>query len=252
MRKVLALAVALVLLAALTGYSKGGGDNKAEWNPNPSVKVEGGTTAAPGTAGSGTTAPLGDNSSALEVCEALADTFMAMADAGKALEENGAQLAAYSEYLRALAAVSAMQLCADELFAAKGDAAPSDGRIADWDEIGGLNFAEWSVWIFEGLALQAKGDTDAAKERYTNAAVYPDFSEEYADALILIYALDAGELKTLRAGLAAREDKIYEVWTPATIQFPRDQYCFDGKYLIASATAIDRESGEVNICREII
>jgi tetratricopeptide (TPR) repeat protein len=104
--------------------------------------------------------------------------------------------------------------------------ASSDGRLNDWDEIGGLNFAEWSVWIFEGIALQAKGDAEAAKERYTNAAIYPDFSEDYADALILIYALGAGEL-------AAREDMIYEIQTPAIIQFPRDQYNFDGKCLIS-------------------
>jgi tetratricopeptide (TPR) repeat protein len=235
MRKILMSIVVFALLTAFAGCTKGGYDgDKAEWNSNPSINTEGGVAAPHTAAGTTPGAALGDDAAALAVCEALADTFMTAFDNARTLEETGAQFAAYSEYGRALAAVSAMRLCADELLAANGEAAPATERLSDWDEIGGLNFAEWSVWMFQGIAFQVKGDADAAKTCFANAAINPEFSAESAEALFQIAVLEVSELKTLSQSLAEREDKIYAVWEPKAILFPRGEYCHDDKYLIAN------------------
>jgi tetratricopeptide (TPR) repeat protein len=89
------------------------------------------------------------------------------------------------------------------------------------------------VWIFQGVAAHARGEEDAARKYFTCAAINPEFSRDAADAMLAVAALDAGELKTFRAKLAEREDKIYESWAPEAITFPRDEYSFAGDYLIA-------------------
>ena len=70
-----------------------------------------------------------------------------------------------------------MRLCAGELLAAKSESPAVDNRLSDWDEIGAINFAEWGVWFFEGIALHAKGDKDAGNYTFGCATLNLEFAE---------------------------------------------------------------------------
>jgi tetratricopeptide (TPR) repeat protein len=217
---------------ALTFAACGEGNDKNElvWPGS----TDNGTTNNGGNSGGNSNSGGTSNgdASAPELCVTLADAFAKLAENGKELAEMGLSYQANHEYGRALAAISAMRLCADELLAVKGETAPDDGRLTDWDAIGALNFAEWSVWIFEGIALKVKGDEDAAQTCFVNGAVNPEFNESYVNLFIPIAALSVAELKTLRQTLAEYEDKIYAEFAPEPILFQRDVYTYSAEYLI--------------------
>lgn len=126
------------------------------------------------------------------------------------------------------AAISSMRLAVERTLWLKGEgenfAALSEGsRYTDWDTIAEINFASPYPYYFEGLIYDFQGKTEEAGTCYGYAASMDNFPDKGLNFYYL-RNMDVSELYALRDELRAREDKIYELWTPDFHGYERSVY----------------------------
>ncbi len=158
------------------------------------------------------------------------DSMIAIFEKGHEFAEAGLMIAADYPYGTAAASISAMRYGVDCLLEAKGEALPQDDRLSNWDEIAALGWASPYPYLFEGIVLEAVGDSDAALSCYTKAALNPALSQD-DDNLRYILLLDVPKLEALRTALAEAEDNIFAVYTPMPAAIPRSEHNFSPLYL---------------------
>ena len=137
-----------------------------------------------------------------------------------------------SFYSMAAVNVCAIRYAVDCLLEIKGVPPAEDGRLRDWDEIATLGWRSPFPWFFEGVVLEARGDTARASECYRKAMLNPDYLKEDEGLKILIN-LDEKALNDLKVMLEGIEDKIYKATdhSPLMIAIERNEYNFDISYL---------------------
>ena len=140
-------------------------------------------------------------------------------------------------YAVAAVNVNAMRYAVDCLLELKGISPEEDGRLRDWDTIAALGWISPFPYFFEGVVLDAKGDSSSAAECYRKAALNPNFTDDIENYKT-IKDLDEKALKSLKTVLEEQEDKIYEATYGFSFVFiPRDENNFDIEYLRGKAIA---------------
>jgi len=163
------------------------------------------------------------------IAYAFIDGIVSVFEMGHPYAEAGLAAAAEYPYGTAAASISAMRCAVDCLLEMKG-AAPTPGRLSDWDEIAALGWASPYPYVFEGIVLEAEGDEGAATSCYEKAALNPAISEGDRH-LRYIVRLDAEQLQTLRSALTQVEDAIFAAYTPMPAAIPRSEHNFSAPYL---------------------
>ena len=137
----------------------------------------------------------------------------------------------------AAVSVCSMRYAVDCLLEMKGVAPAEDGRLRDWDAIAALGWVSPFPYFFEGVVLEAKGDSAGAAECYRKAALNPNFLEGM-ESNKTIKNLDEKALKGLQATLEELEDKIFAAaYGPCSVNIPRDENNFSVDYLRKKAQA---------------
>ena len=147
-------------------------------------------------------------------------------------EEAGLPQCANSMYAWAASSVCSMRYAVDCLLEMKGTPPPEeDEKLRDWNYIAALGWMSPFPYFFEGVVLEAKGDSAAAAECYRKAALNPNFMEGM-EQYNTIKDLDENALNALKTALEELEDKIFEATDgPSFINIPRDENNFDVSYL---------------------
>ena len=144
------------------------------------------------------------------------------------------------------ATVSAMRYAVDCLLDMKGSAPAEDGRLRDWDMIAALGWASPYPYFFEGVILEAGGDSAGAEECYRKAALNPNFIEGMDDFKTLA-GLDEKALNGLKTTLEEIEDRIFEATNgPQFISIPRDENNFSVEFMREKGMAL-LEVGNENL-----
>ena len=152
-------------------------------------------------------------------------------------DEAGLVYVADSFYGFAGANTCSMRYAVDCLLELKGSPPNEDERLRNWDIIAAIGWASPFPYFFEGVVLDARGDSAGAAECYSKAALNPNFLESMED-FKTIKDLDANALKALKTALDELEDNILEsVGEWRFIFIPRDENNFDVDYLREKALA---------------
>jgi len=140
-----------------------------------------------------------------------------------------------SFYSLAAANICSMRYAIDCLLEMKGVSATDDERLRDWDEIAALGWSSPFPYFFEGIVLEARGDTAGASECYRKAKLNPGYYEA-DEGLKDIKNLDEKALGNLKAELEDLEDMIFEAtFGPMMIAIERNENNFDISYLRGKA-----------------
>lgn len=185
-------------------------------------------------------------SGTVKIADAYIDGFTKLYEKGNEYTDLGLQLQANYSYSWAAASVSAMRCCVDNLISLKSENQPlekiSDGHMTDWNKIAAMNYASPYPWYFEGLVYSMQDNAEAAQACYEKALLNPAFSAKHDEALSVLLAMPAKDLKSVREKLLKLEDKIFAVYEPEQAVYPREALGFDDKYL----RTVARESLSAN------
>ena len=136
-----------------------------------------------------------------------------------------------SFYAIAAVDVCSMRYAVDCLLEIKGTSPAEDDRLRDWDDIAALGWVSSFPYFFEGVVLEARGDTAGASECYRKARLNPYYAEE-DEGLKAIKNLDEKALNGLKATLEEIEDMIFEATGGSNlIAIERNENNFDISYL---------------------
>lgn len=170
-----------------------------------------------------------------KIPDAYIDGFSKFCQRGDEYNKQGLSLQADYAYGWAAASVSSMRYCVDCLLYLKGEGNSLEdvtgGRISDWDDIAGFNYASPYPWYFEGLVYNTQDKNDAAQACYEKALLNPAFSAENDEALSVLHVMSIEELKSVKERLIELEDKIFDCWEPKTANYPRQALAFSDLYL---------------------
>ncbi|MDD4457568.1 MAG: hypothetical protein PHC98_08305 [Syntrophotalea acetylenica] len=182
-----------------------------------------------------------------DIAYSYIDSMVAIFEKGHEFADAGLTTAADYPYGTAAASISAMRYGVDCLLEAKGEAPTPDDRLRNWDEIAALGRASPYPYVFEGIVLEAAGESDAAMDCYTKAAFNPALTEDDY-GLRAIQLLDVAQLKALRTAVAEAEDRIFAAYAPLPADIPRSEHNFSALYLRDQSRialgATDAETGQ--------
>jgi len=165
---------------------------------------------------------------------------------GMDFNEVGGRYFADSAFALAAAYISSMRYAAECLLEVNGTNLAQDNKLRDWDEIAALCWASPYAWFFEGIVLEAQGNSSEAAECYRKAALNPGFTEDMEDWKA-IKDFDTDMLRALLVELERWEDTIFEVtFGPRFIYIPRDENNFDVEFLNQKALeSLDEDENDI-------
>ena len=141
-------------------------------------------------------------------------------------------LCADCAYALSASSISAMRYAIECLLESKGTKPDEDDRLRNWDDIASLGWSSHYPFFFEGIVLEAQGDTAGALECYRKAILNPNYTEEDEDLKAAMQGMDEDALNGLKVALVEIEDIIFEAANePMMIVIERNEYNFDVVFL---------------------
>ncbi len=142
-----------------------------------------------------------------------ADTMMAYA---RMAEDSGVTLQAEYVYGHALAPVSALRFCVDNILWLMGEGETVEDIVSaapygDWDEIVAVGLGSPMPLYFEGLLYDFQGMTSEAAECYKKAKANPNYMEQ---DFYYLKSMSIDELYALRSLAVEKELTILNEYTP--------------------------------------
>lgn len=136
-------------------------------------------------------------------------------------ENLGAELQSYYYYGMALAPVSALRFCVDNILWLKGEGETvadivGTAPYGSWDEIVYAGIGSPMPFFFEGLLFTFQGKNDEAAECYKKAKANPTYEEMDFNYL---KSMSIEDLYSLRKECVEKENKILNEYSPKTMMY---------------------------------